>query len=87
MQVLLAQSELFVQVFLSAHLEQAPPQSRSDSVPFLMPSSQEAMHFPPTHFSLTQSMLTKHDSESAQAGQKPPPQSLSVSVPLFTLSL
>jgi len=70
-----------------------PPQSLSVSVPFFTPSLHEgARHFiavPPVgipHTPEVQSRATAHALLSGQ-GAQPPPQSRSVSVPFFTLSM
>jgi hypothetical protein len=66
---------------------QLPPQSTPVSLPFMMPSKQlgAAQAFP-TQFPDRQSAATAHISPFPQAGH-PPPQSTSVSVPSFTLSV
>ena len=81
MQVPSRQSALTEQVLLFGQGEQEPPQSKSVSVPFLLPSLQEGRQLPEMHLPLMQSTLTTQASVSAHFGQKPPPQSLSVSVP------
>ena len=90
-QSLLVQSAATLQALVSAHLVvQEPPQSMSVSSPFLTLSVQLALvqvSLVASHTRLTQSVLILHALSSPQAGQVPPPQSTSVSLPFFLLSL
>jgi hypothetical protein len=74
----------------TAHLPQeAPPQSMSVSVPFFTPSRQvAAWHLSglPEHTELWQSVLAMHVLPATHLPQLAPPQSVSVSLPFFTLS-
>src|SRR4051812_27011578 len=67
---------------------QVPPQSTSDSFPFLRPSVQlVAPHAPLEQMPLVQSLLPEHPPPAAQRAQLVgPPQSTAVSPPFFTLS-
>jgi hypothetical protein len=67
-----------------------PPQSTSVSWPFLTLSKHEApvaWQMPPPQDPLEQSALARQPLPSAQVGQVPPPQSTSVSLPFFWLSM
>ena len=94
-QLLLVQSVLAAQPSPSAHALHIPPQSRPVSVPFCTPSLQLAgVQVPLAPHSLSaQSPLTLHLSVSAQGGalvSSPlplDPQSVSVSLPFWILSL
>src|SRR3989338_1088789 len=84
------QSEEAAQALRSAHFGQAgPPQSRSVSRLFCLPSVQVGtvpqMLF--AHIFIWQSSFPLHALPSTHAVQLPPPQSVSVSVPFFTLSV
>jgi hypothetical protein len=70
------------------HGAQEPPQSMHSSSPFRTPSAQlGAMHVAPTQTRDTQSELTRQCLPVAHFGQKPPPQSTSVSVPFLMSSV
>jgi hypothetical protein len=88
-QELLEQSEPMPQVLPGAHFPQGPPQSTSDSLPFLMLSLQVAVwQTPPVHTPLVQSPADAHFWPSAhlRVAAQAPPQSVSLSVPFFTPS-
>ena len=94
-QLLLVQSLFAAQPMPSAHGLHIPPQSRPVSVPFCTPSLQLAGVQAPLvpHSLSTQSLPLMHILPSAQAGASSAspvpllPQSVSVSVPFFTVSV
>jgi hypothetical protein len=83
------QSAGAAQIFPLAHLvAQLPPQSTSDSLPFLAASVHvAAAQRPPVHAPPVQSVWTVQSNPFAQSAHVPPPQSTSVSKPFFTASL
>jgi hypothetical protein len=83
----LLQSELVVHPRPSVHFGQPlPPQSLAVSVPLVTPSVQvAALHTPPVHTLLSQSLAVPH-AFPATHGEQEPPQSVSLSVPFFAWS-
>lgn len=75
--------------FVTSSQEIIPPHS-SLCVPHVAPKSAHVFgvqHFPPLHFPPEQSDPCEHFESSGHAGQEPPPQSTSVSLPFGTLSV
>lgn len=82
------QSAGAAQSFPFAHLVQLPPQSTSDSVPFLKPSVHvEVAQRPPVQAAPVQSLWVLQSMPSSHLGQVPPPQSTSVSEAFFVSSV
>jgi hypothetical protein len=91
LQLLDRQSELVPQLLPSPHLPQVePPQSTSVSVPSFVPFEHEAggcVHTLFEHNAVVQSAAPRQLLPVLHLGQEAPPQSTSVSVPFFTLSV
>jgi hypothetical protein len=92
LQTALWQSPPFTQLLPGTQAPQVPPpQSTSVSVPFCTPSRHvgflQVFVGAPVQTLLTQSPATLQILPPAQAGHVPPPQSLSVSAPFWTLSV
>jgi hypothetical protein len=83
------QSPLTLQAAAGAHAKQLPPQSTSVSSPSLMPSLQDgAAHWPLRQTRpLPQSSEVPHLPMARHLVAHEPPQSMSVSVPFWTLSV
>jgi hypothetical protein len=80
------QSPSALQFFPSPQRGQAllvPPQSTSDSLPFLSPSAHSGVvaQTPPLQMLLAQSLARLHGLPAPQPGHTPPPQSTSTSAP------
>lgn len=82
------QSPLSPHICPKPHFAHAPPQSTSDSLPFMTPSEHEGTwQTPAVHTPLPQSAGVAHVAPSAHGSQTGPPQSTSVSAPFRSPSL
>jgi hypothetical protein len=87
-QIPLPQSVPALQALPTAHLRQLPPQSTSDSAPFLTVSVQVgAAHEPFRQRPLVQSASIRHCPPTGHFGHALPPQSIPDSLPFFTASV